>query len=93
MQTLNLHDRGAIEERVAAMGAETLAAMVERRKLSALAESVAMEELARRVVADDVDYGPAARGEMTRILDRASNMLVALLYAAWFASVLVGIVG
>jgi len=57
MTLLNLHDRPTLEESVAAMDAEALAATVQHGGLSQLAESVAMAELARRVLADEGDYG------------------------------------
>lgn len=84
----NLHDRRALEERVASMDAEALAATVQRGGLSQLAESVAMAELARRVLADEVDYGPGGRSRVTRLLDRASELAAALAFAIWLAWVL-----
>ena len=91
MQTLNLHDRGAIERRAAAMATETLVAMVERRELSQLAEAVAMDELARRILGDEIDYGSGARGKMARFLGRASSVFAAFCCAFWLAWVVFAI--
>ena len=67
------------------MSAEALAAAVQWGGLGQPAESAAMEELARRVLADEVDYGPRARGWMARLLDRASKLAYALAIAVWLA--------
>ena len=88
MTLLNLHDRRALEESVASMDEEALAAAVQQGGLSQLAESAAMIELARRVLADEVDFGPAARTRTTRLLDRASALAAALTFAVWLAWVL-----
>lgn len=88
MALLNLHDRRALEESVTSMDAEALAATVQQGGLSQLAESVAMAELARRVLADEVDYDPGARSRTARLLDRASVLAAALAFAVWLAWVL-----
>ncbi|MGH6954178.1 MAG: hypothetical protein ACREGL_08355 [Alphaproteobacteria bacterium] len=88
MVLLNLHDRRALEECVASMDAEALAAAVQQGGLSQLAERAAMAELARRVVADEIDYGPGAEGRMSRLLDRTSTLAAALAFAVWLAWVL-----
>ena len=88
MALLNLLDRRALEASVASMDAEALAAEIRQGGLSQLAESVAMAELARRVLADQVDYGPSARGGSPRVLDVASKLAAALAFAVWLAWVL-----
>ncbi len=88
MAILNLHDRRALEESVTSMDAEALAATVQQGGLSQLAETVAMAELARRVLVDEVDYGPSARSRTARLLDRASVLAAALAFAVWVAWVL-----
>ncbi len=85
MGLLNLHERRALERRVAAMDAQALAAVVQQGGLSQLAESVAMAELARRVLADHADYGSGGRGRVTGLLDRASELAAALAFAMWLA--------
>lgn len=56
MPLLNLHDRQELERIVAEMGTEELAARIEEGGLSAFAREVVAEELARRVLADDVHF-------------------------------------
>jgi hypothetical protein len=88
MAVPNLHDQCALEEHVASMDTEALAAAVQQGGLSQLAESVAMAELARRVLADDADYDTGARRRMTSLLDRASELAAALAFTIWLALVL-----
>jgi len=88
MALLNLHDRRALEASVASMDAEALAAAVQQGGLTRLAESAAMAELARRVLADEVDSGPGARTRTAHLLDRASVLAAALALAVWVAWVL-----
>jgi len=67
------------------MRTEALVAAVERGELDRFTEHAVMRELARRVLADDVDFGPAARGWMPWLLDRASKLVYALAIAVWLA--------
>jgi hypothetical protein len=83
---LNLHDRRALEESLASMEAEALAAAVLQGGLTQRAETAAMAELARRVLADD--FHPGARTRTTRLLDRAPVLAAALAFAVWLAWVL-----
>ncbi len=85
MALLNLHDRRAPEESVASMDAEALAAAVQQGALTPLAESTAMAELARRVLVDELDFGPGARTRTARLLDRASVLAAVLAFAVWLA--------
>jgi len=68
------------------MDAEAFAAAVQQGGLSQLAENAAMAELARRVVADEVDYGPGATSGTFRMLDVASKLAAALAFVVWLAS-------
>jgi len=70
------------------MDAEALAAAVQQGGLTELAEGAALAELARRVLADEVNFGTAARARTTRLLDRASVLAAALAFAVWLAWVL-----
>jgi hypothetical protein len=70
------------------MDAEALAATVQRGGLNQVAESVAMAELARRVLADEVDFDPGARTRTAGLLDRASVLAAALAIGVWLAWVL-----
>lgn len=88
MALLNLNDRRALEESLASMDGEALAAAVQQGGLTRPAETAAMAELARRVLADEVDYGPGARSRTARLLDRASVLAAALAFAVWLAWVL-----
>jgi hypothetical protein len=84
----NLHDRRAIDEIVARMDTEAIVERVRSGELSAFAVEVAAEELARRVVADAVDYGWRAHGRASRVLDRAGSVVVTLGYLFSLAWVL-----
>ena len=79
----NLHDRRAIDEVVARMDTEAIVEGVRSGELSAFAAEVAMAELARRVVADEVDYGVRTRRRTLRVLDQAGNCFVTGAYLAW----------
>jgi hypothetical protein len=85
MALLNPSDRRALEKRVASMDADALAAAVQRGGLSQRAERVAMVELARRVLADEVDLGSGPRAHTAWMLDRASVLAAALALAVWLA--------
>jgi len=88
MTLLKLHDRRTLEESVTSMDAEALAATVQQGGLTQLAESAAMAELARRVLADEVDFDPGARTRTAGLLDRASVLAAALAIGVWLAWVL-----
>jgi hypothetical protein len=88
MSLLNLHGRHALENRVASMDADALAAAIQRGGLTQLAERAAMAELARRVLADEVDLGPGARARTAWLLDRASALAAVLAFVVWLAWVL-----
>jgi len=92
MSIPNLHDRRAIQEVVALMKTEAIVREIREGGLSAFAEEVAMDELARRIVADEVDYGPGARGRAAWLLDRAAKVLVGFAYLVWLVWVL-GLLG
>lgn len=81
----SLHDRGALREVVAALATEAIVDSIREGGLSALAEEVAMDELARRVLAEEVDYGPGARGRAPQLLHRASKIFAAVAYLVWLA--------
>ena len=51
-----------------------------------------MDELARRVLADDVDYGRGARGRVPRLLYGAAKVFAALMYLVWFAWLVTSVV-
>ena len=81
----NLHDRRAIDDVVARMDTEAIVECVRSGELSAFAAEVAMEELARRVVADEVDYGRRARGRTSRLPECMGSDLVTYAYLIWLA--------
>jgi hypothetical protein len=88
MSIPNLHDRRVLEEIVAGMDAEAIVRSIHEGGLSGFAEEVAMEELARRVLADHVDFGPRARGYASRLLGQAGGVLLGAGRLAWLASLL-----
>lgn len=85
MSIPNLHDRRALEEIVAGMDADVIVRSLHEGGLSALAETVAVEELARRVLADEVDFGPGARDHASRLLDQAGGVLLGAGRLVWLA--------
>jgi len=78
----------AFEKRVTSMDAEGLAVAVQEGSLSQPAERTAMAELAGRVLADEIDYGPGGRSPMAWLLDRAPALAVAVIFAVWLARTL-----
>jgi len=90
----NHHDRRTLEAIVAGMETEAIVRSIDEGGLSAFAKEVATEELARRVLADDVDYGPGARGRAPRLLYGAAKVFAGCMYliwAAWWLSLLAGV--
>jgi hypothetical protein len=85
MSIPDLHDRRALEEVVAGMDAEAIARSVREGGLSAFAEEVAMEELARRVLTDEVDFSRCARAHASRLLGHAGAVVLGAGYLVWFA--------
>jgi hypothetical protein len=85
MSIPNLHDRRALEEIVAGMETEEIVRSIREGGLSAFAEQVAMEQLARRVLGDAVHFGPGVRGRASRLLAQAGGVLVGAGYLAWLA--------
>jgi len=81
----NLRAPRAFEKRVGSMDAERLAAVVLEGGLGQFAEKAAMAELAGRVLADEIDYGPGGRSPMAWLLDRAPALAVAVVFAVWLA--------
>jgi hypothetical protein len=79
MAILNLHDRRAIEATVARMDTAAIERALDGGGLSALAREAVAEELARRVLADRVDYGRRAARPR---LDRAASAIVLIVYLA-----------
>jgi len=73
------------EKRVGLMDAEKLAAAVQVGSLSPVAEKAAMSELAGRVLADEIDYSPRVRSRLARLVDRASVLAAAVVFAVWLA--------
>jgi hypothetical protein len=65
-----------------------IARSVDDGGLSALARDVGAEELARRILGDDVDYVLRPGSPAWRLLDRAGSVLVASAYLVALASVL-----
>ena len=85
MSIPNLHDRRALEELVARMDTRAIGQSLDEGQLSLFAREVVAEELARRVVADDVDYGVRAGGRAWRVLDRTVGACVTLSYLVLLA--------
>jgi hypothetical protein len=86
MSIPNLHDRRALEAVVAGMDTEVIERSIHESGLSALAEEAAMEELARRVLADGADFGRRARGPASRLFEQAGGLLLdagRLVWLAW----------
>lgn len=81
----DLRDPHAFEKRVGLMDAERLAVAVQEGSLSQPAEKTAMAELAGRVLADEIDYGPGGRSPVAWLLDRAPALAVAVIFAVWLA--------
>jgi hypothetical protein len=81
----NLHDHDALREVVAAMATEEIVDGIREGGLSAFAEEIAMDELARRVLTEEVDYGQGARSRESQLLDRASKIFATVVYLVWFA--------
>jgi hypothetical protein len=73
----NLHDRRALETIVARMDTHAIGHELDEGGLSAFAREVVAEELARRVLADVVDYGRRAAWPR---LDQAASAALVLLY-------------
>ncbi len=89
----NFHDRGLMQETVAAMTAEAIVDSIRAGGLSALAEQIATDELARRFFVDEPDYGPASRSRTLRVLDHAIGMFLGVGYLAWLAWSLGAVLG
>jgi hypothetical protein len=81
----SLHDRSALEEIVAGIDTDAIARHLDEGGLSAFAREIVAEELARRVVADEVDYGMRAGGRAWRVLDRTVGAFVTLSYLVLLA--------
>ncbi len=84
----DLRDPRVIEKRVASMDAEGLAAAIQQGSLSSVARKAAMAELAGRVLADEIDYGPGMRSPMAWVVDRAPALAAAVVFAVWLARTL-----
>lgn len=82
MTILNLHDRRAIEAIVERMPTDAIARCLDEGALSAFAREVVAEELARRVLADDV----IGRRRALPALDHAADVVVLLVYLASLAA-------
>jgi len=83
---LNLHRGRALEESIGSMDAEALAAVVQQGGLAEPAEDAAVAELARRVLADDIEFGAGAR--TPHLFDHPAVLAAALAFAVWLAWVL-----
>jgi len=73
------------EKRVGLMDAEKLAAAVQVGGLSPVAEKAALAELAGRVLADEIDYGPGVRSRVVGLVERAPVLAAAVVFAVWLA--------
>ena len=78
------------EQSFAAMDADTLAAAVQQGKLGQPAERAAVAELARRVLADEVEDGEARSGRA--VLAGAAELAATVAIALWLAR-LFGLLG
>jgi hypothetical protein len=87
----NLRDRRVFEKSFASLDADALAAAVQHGRLGQPAERAAVAELARRVLADEVECGAGARSDRA-FLDRASVLAAAVAIAVWLARLL-GLLG
>jgi hypothetical protein len=83
MSIPNVHARRTLEEIVARLDTEAILRSIDEGGLSALVTEVASDELARRVLVEEVDFGLRARGASRR-LDRAGGLvLVWSVYVVW----------
>jgi len=79
------------EQSFASMDADTLAAAVQQGKLGQPAERAAVAELARRVLADEVEDGAEARSGRA-LLAGAAELAATVAIALWLAR-LFGLLG
>jgi hypothetical protein len=82
---LNLHRGRALEESIGSMDAEALAAVVQQGGLAKPAEDAAVAELARRVLADDIEFDGGPRTRTAPLFNRPPMLAAVLALAVWLA--------
>lgn len=87
MPILNLHDRQELERLVAEMETEVLGACVEEGGLSAFAREVVSEELARRMLADDIHFAHGKRKKVVWALGDLYTTIARLYTFFWISYV------
>jgi hypothetical protein len=85
MSIPNLHDRRVLEALVARMDTKAIDQSLDEGGLSRFAREVVTEELARRVLADEVDYRIGEGGRVWRVVDRTVGACVTLSYLVLLA--------